>query len=76
MLFGFMGELNMLYLELCGCVVCYVDKSMLFNFWVIFIIIVFVVGNIVIIVVLELFYDEVVVFKDKFILIGIVEGVF
>ncbi|MDP4537377.1 bifunctional proline dehydrogenase/L-glutamate gamma-semialdehyde dehydrogenase PutA [Alkalimonas collagenimarina] len=70
------GESNTLHIEPRGCVVCYADKSTSFNFWAISIITALAAGNTVITVASELFYEEAVAFKDKFISTGIAEGVF
>jgi RHH-type proline utilization regulon transcriptional repressor/proline dehydrogenase/delta 1-pyrroline-5-carboxylate dehydrogenase len=70
------GESNTLHLEARGCVVCYADKSTSFNFWALSIITAIAAGNTVITVASELFYDEAVAFKDKFISTGVAEGVF
>ena len=70
------GESNTLHLEPRGCVVCYADKSTSFNFWAISIITALAAGNTVITVASELFYEEAVAFKDKFIATGVAEGVF
>ncbi|MGO2074011.1 MAG: bifunctional proline dehydrogenase/L-glutamate gamma-semialdehyde dehydrogenase PutA [Pseudoalteromonas sp.] len=70
------GESNTLHLEPRGCVVCYADKSTSFNFWAISIITALAAGNTVIAVASELFYEEAVAFKDKFIATGVAEGVF
>lgn len=70
------GESNTLHLEPRGCVVCYADKSTSFNFWAISIITALAAGNTVIAVASELFYEEAIAFKDKFIATGVAEGVF
>lgn len=70
------GESNTLHIEPRGCVVCYADKSTSFNFWAISIITALAAGNTVITVASELFYEEAVAFKDKFIATGVAEGVF
>ncbi|MBS3798414.1 MULTISPECIES: bifunctional proline dehydrogenase/L-glutamate gamma-semialdehyde dehydrogenase PutA [unclassified Pseudoalteromonas] len=69
------GESNILYLEPRGCVVCYADKSTSFNFWAISIITALAAGNTVITVASELFYEEALAFRDKFIATGVAEGV-
>ncbi|WP_417669292.1 bifunctional proline dehydrogenase/L-glutamate gamma-semialdehyde dehydrogenase PutA [Pseudoalteromonas tetraodonis] len=70
------GESNTLHLEARGCVVCYADKSTSFNFWALSIITALAAGNTVITVASEIFYDEAVAFRDKFIATGVAEGVF
>ncbi|MDP4528610.1 bifunctional proline dehydrogenase/L-glutamate gamma-semialdehyde dehydrogenase PutA [Alkalimonas delamerensis] len=69
------GESNTLHLEPRGCVVCYADKSTSFNFWAISIITALAAGNTVITVASELFYDEALAFRDKFIATGVAPGV-
>ncbi len=70
------GESNTLHIEPRGCVVCYADKSTSFNFWAISIITALGVGNTVITVASELFYEEANAFKNKFLATGVAEGVF
>ncbi|WP_166838659.1 bifunctional proline dehydrogenase/L-glutamate gamma-semialdehyde dehydrogenase PutA [Rheinheimera pleomorphica] len=70
------GESNTLHIEPRGCVVCYADKSTSFNFWAISIITALAAGNTVITVASELFYEEAMAFKDKFIATGVAAGVF
>jgi RHH-type proline utilization regulon transcriptional repressor/proline dehydrogenase/delta 1-pyrroline-5-carboxylate dehydrogenase len=70
------GESNTLHIEPRGCVVCYADKSTSFNFWAISIITALAAGNTVITVASELFYEEAMAFKDKFIATGVAKGVF
>ncbi|MGX5172468.1 bifunctional proline dehydrogenase/L-glutamate gamma-semialdehyde dehydrogenase PutA [Aliikangiella sp. IMCC44653] len=70
------GESNTLTYEPRGCVVCYADKDTSFNFWAISIITALATGNTVITVVPELFYEESIAFREKFISTGVAEGVF
>ncbi|MCG9770546.1 bifunctional proline dehydrogenase/L-glutamate gamma-semialdehyde dehydrogenase PutA [Pseudoalteromonas sp. A22] len=70
------GESNTLHLEARGCVVVYADKSTSFNFWAISIITALAAGNTVITVASDLFYEEALAFRDKFISTGVAEGVF
>lgn len=57
---GLIGELNKFYLEFCGILVCFVDKEVIFEYWLLFIVIVLLMGNLVVLVVFEIFYEEVV----------------
>ncbi|MDP5151708.1 bifunctional proline dehydrogenase/L-glutamate gamma-semialdehyde dehydrogenase PutA [Rheinheimera baltica] len=70
------GESNTLHIEPRGCVVCYADKSTSFNFWAISIITALGAGNTVITVASELFFEEAMAFRDKFIATGVAPGVF
>ncbi len=70
------GESNTLHYEPRGCVVCYADKSTSFNFWAISIITALAAGNTVITVASELFYNEALAFRDKFLATGVAKGVF
>ena len=69
------GESNKLYFEPRGCVVCYADKDTSFNFWAISIISALATGNTVITVVSDLFHNEALAFRDKFISTGVAKGV-
>ena len=69
------GESNKLYLEPRGCVVCYADKDTSFNFWAISIISALATGNTVITVVSDLFHNEALAFREKFIATGVARGV-
>ena len=69
------GESNTLHLEPRGCVVCYADKDTSFNFWVLSIVTALATGNTVITVVSDHFHQEAVEFGNKFLSIGIPEGV-
>ena len=69
------GELNTLYLENRGNIICYADEGVDFNFWVISIVTALATGNTVITVVSELFYQEALAFRDKFIATGASKGV-
>ncbi|MET1255664.1 bifunctional proline dehydrogenase/L-glutamate gamma-semialdehyde dehydrogenase PutA [Aliikangiella maris] len=69
------GESNKLYLEPRGCVVCYADKDTSFNFWAISIITALAAGNTVVTVVSDLFHNEALAFKDKFLSTGVAKGI-
>lgn len=69
------GESNKLYYEPRGCVVCYADKDTSFNFWMLSIISALATGNTVITVVSDLFHNEAVAFRDKFLSTGVAAGV-
>jgi len=69
------GESNKLYLEPRGCVVCYADKDTSFNFWAISIISALATGNTVITVVSDLFHNEALAFRDKFLSTGAAAGI-
>ncbi|WP_444996395.1 bifunctional proline dehydrogenase/L-glutamate gamma-semialdehyde dehydrogenase PutA [Aliikangiella sp. IMCC44359] len=69
------GESNKLYLEPRGCVVCYADKDTSFNFWAISIITALATGNTVITVVSDLFHNEALEFRNKFLATGVAEGI-
>ena len=64
------GESNVLYLENRGNIICFVDKNSTFHFWVLSIVTALATGNTVVTVVSDLFYDEAIAFRDKFIATG------
>ncbi|NQZ86855.1 MAG: bifunctional proline dehydrogenase/L-glutamate gamma-semialdehyde dehydrogenase PutA [Colwellia sp.] len=70
------GESNVLYLENRGNIICFVDKNSTFHFWVLSIVTALATGNTVITVVSDLFYDEAMAFRDKFIATGEDKNVF
>ena len=70
------GESNILYLENRGVVICFADKDVSFHFWAVSIVTALATGNSVITVVSDLFYDEALAFRDKFISTGAGDGVF
>lgn len=70
------GESNVLYLEPRGNLVIFADKQVTFHYWLLSIITALATGNTVITVVSDLFYDEAVEFRNKFLLSGAPEGVF
>ncbi|NQZ83418.1 MAG: bifunctional proline dehydrogenase/L-glutamate gamma-semialdehyde dehydrogenase PutA [Colwellia sp.] len=69
------GESNTLYLENRGNVVCFADKNTSFHFWVLSIVTALATGNTVVTVVSDLYYDEALAFRDKFISTGAEQGV-
>jgi RHH-type proline utilization regulon transcriptional repressor/proline dehydrogenase/delta 1-pyrroline-5-carboxylate dehydrogenase len=70
------GESNILYLENRGNIICFADKDVTFHFWMLSIVTALATGNTVITVVSDLFYDEAIVFRDKFIATGEDKNVF
>ena len=70
------GESNIIYLENRGNIICFADKNVSFHFWVLSIVTALATGNTVITVVSDLFYDEAMAFRNKFIATGADEGVF
>jgi RHH-type proline utilization regulon transcriptional repressor/proline dehydrogenase/delta 1-pyrroline-5-carboxylate dehydrogenase len=70
------GESNTLHLEPRGVLVCFADKDVTFEYWVLSIVTALATGNTVISVVSELFYDEALTFKDKFASTGAPGAVF
>lgn len=70
------GESNIIYLENRGNIICFADKNVSFHFWVLSIVTALATGNTVITVVSDLFYDEALAFRNKFISTGADEGVF
>lgn len=70
------GESNILYLENRGNIICFADGKASFHFWVLSIVTALATGNTVITVVSDLFYDEALAFRDKFITTGENENVF
>ncbi len=70
------GESNILYLENRGNIICFADEKVSFHFWVLSIVTALATGNTVITVVSDLYYDEALAFRDKFISTGAEKGVF
>ncbi|PKG37579.1 bifunctional proline dehydrogenase/L-glutamate gamma-semialdehyde dehydrogenase PutA [Psychromonas sp. Urea-02u-13] len=70
------GESNIIYLENRGNIICYADQGVSFNYWVQSIVTALATGNTVITAVSELFYQEALAFRDKFIATGAGEHVF
>jgi RHH-type proline utilization regulon transcriptional repressor/proline dehydrogenase/delta 1-pyrroline-5-carboxylate dehydrogenase len=70
------GESNVIYLENRGNIICFVDKNSTFHFWVLSIVTALATGNAVVTVVSDLFYDEAMAFRDKFIATGEDKNVF
>ncbi len=60
------GESNILYLENRGTIVCFADQSVSFDFWVMSLVTALATGNTVVSVVSDLFYDEALAFRAKF----------
>jgi len=61
------GESNTIYLENRGNVICFADDKVSFHFWVMSLVTALATGNTVITVVSDLFYEEALAFRDKFI---------
>jgi RHH-type proline utilization regulon transcriptional repressor/proline dehydrogenase/delta 1-pyrroline-5-carboxylate dehydrogenase len=70
------GESNILYLENRGNIICFADATVSFHFWVLSIVTALATGNTVVSVVSDLYYDEAIVFRDKFLSTGAEAGVF
>jgi RHH-type proline utilization regulon transcriptional repressor/proline dehydrogenase/delta 1-pyrroline-5-carboxylate dehydrogenase len=70
------GESNVLYLENRGNIICFADATVSFHFWVLSIVTALATGNTVVSVVSDLYYDEAIAFRDKFLSTGADEGVF
>jgi len=69
------GESNTIYLENRGNILCFADKEVSFHFWALSIVTALATGNTVITVVSDLFYEEALAFRDKFIATGAAKGV-
>ncbi|MBL4940113.1 MAG: bifunctional proline dehydrogenase/L-glutamate gamma-semialdehyde dehydrogenase PutA [Colwellia sp.] len=69
------GESNIIYLENRGIVICFADEKVSFNFWVMSLVTALATGNTVVTVVSDLFYQEALAFRDKFISTGADIGV-
>jgi RHH-type proline utilization regulon transcriptional repressor/proline dehydrogenase/delta 1-pyrroline-5-carboxylate dehydrogenase len=70
------GESNIIYLENRGNIICYADENVSFHFWVQSIVTALATGNTVIAVVSDLYYQESLAFKDKFVATGANKDVF
>ncbi len=70
------GESNILYLENRGNIICFADKNVSFHFWVISIVTALATGNTVVSVVSDLYYEEALAFRDKFVATGAGKHVF
>ena len=70
------GEKNIMYLENRGNIICYADKNVSFNFWVQSIVTALATGNTIVSVVSDLFYQEALAFREKFIATGAGKDVF
>jgi len=69
------GESNIIYLENRGTVICFADEKVSFHFWAMSIVTALATGNTVVTVVSDLFYEEALAFRDKFVATGADEGV-
>ncbi|MDN4502850.1 bifunctional proline dehydrogenase/L-glutamate gamma-semialdehyde dehydrogenase PutA [Alteromonadaceae bacterium BrNp21-10] len=70
------GESNVLYMEPRGILVCFADKNVTFEYWALSIVTALATGNVVISVVSDLFYEEAIEFRNKFMDTGSAAGVF
>ena len=70
------GESNTIYLENRGTVICYADKNVSFHFWVQSVVTALATGNTVVSVVSDLFYQEALAFREKFVATGAGKDVF
>ncbi len=70
------GESNKLYLEPRGILVCFADKEVTFEYWLLSIVTALSTGNPVVSVVSEIFYDEAVEIQNKFEATGAPKGLF
>ncbi len=70
------GESNIIYLENRGVVICFADEKVSFHFWVMSLVTALATGNSVVTVVSDLFYEEALAFRDKFISTGVDKNVF
>ena len=70
------GESNVLYLESRGNIICFADKNVTFHFLLMSIVTALATGNTVITVVSDLFYEEALALRDKFVATGEDENVF
>ncbi len=69
------GEENTLYLENRGTILCFADQHVSFHFWVLSMVTALATGNTVVTVVSDLFYQEALAFRDKFLSTGADKGV-
>ncbi|GAA5134408.1 bifunctional proline dehydrogenase/L-glutamate gamma-semialdehyde dehydrogenase PutA [Thalassotalea piscium] len=70
------GESNILYLENRGNIICFADKDVSFHFWTLSVVTALATGNTVTSVVSDLFYEEAIAFREKFIATGADKNVF
>ncbi|MBU3004927.1 bifunctional proline dehydrogenase/L-glutamate gamma-semialdehyde dehydrogenase PutA [Paraglaciecola arctica] len=70
------GESNVLYLEPRGILVCFADKNVTFEYWLLSVVTALATGNVVISVVSELFYAEATEFREQFLATGAPKHVF
>lgn len=70
------GESNRLYYEPRGTLVCFADKGVTFEYWTMSVVTALAAGNVVLAVVSDLFYEEAMAFKQKFVSTGTDESVF
>lgn len=70
------GESNKLYLEPRGTLVCFADKDVTFEYWTLSIVTALATGNCIVAVVSDVFYEEAMAFREKFLSVGADKGVF
>lgn len=70
------GESNCLYYEPRGALVCFADKGVTFEYWTMSVVTALAAGNVVLAVVSDLFYEEAMAFKQKFVATGADGSVF
>ena len=70
------GESNILYLENRGVIICFADANVSFHFWVMSLVTALATGNSVVTVVSDLFYEEALAFRDKFLATGADKDIF
>ena len=70
------GELNTLHMEGRGVIICFADEKVSIHFWVMSLVTALATGNSVVTVVTDLFYEEALAFREKFISTGVDKGVF
>ncbi|MBO1256624.1 bifunctional proline dehydrogenase/L-glutamate gamma-semialdehyde dehydrogenase PutA [Alteromonas sp. 5E99-2] len=70
------GESNTLMLEPRGTLVCFADREVTFEYWTLSIVTALATGNCVVAVVSDLFFEEAMEFRDKFLSAGGNEGIF
>ena len=70
------GESNTLHMEGRGVIICFADEKVSIHFWVMSLVTALATGNSVVTVVTDLFYEEALAFRKKFISTGVDKGVF
>ncbi|MCU7552997.1 bifunctional proline dehydrogenase/L-glutamate gamma-semialdehyde dehydrogenase PutA [Alteromonas sp. ASW11-19] len=70
------GESNKLYLEPRGVLLCFADKDVTFEYWMLSIVTALATGNVVVSVVSEIFYEEALEFQSNLEATGAPKGIF